>query len=61
MTPCVGSEPLNLTEGRISILVWEGLTNREIGEIVGTSEQMIKNHLSRPFDKQGVGWNWQFT
>jgi len=37
------------------------LTNREIGEIVGTSEQMIKNHLSRPFDKQGVGWNWQFT
>jgi hypothetical protein len=35
------------------------LTNREIGKIVGTSEQMIKNHLSRPFDKPGVGWNWQ--
>jgi DNA-binding NarL/FixJ family response regulator len=57
MTPCAG---LNPTEGRISILVWEGWTNREIGRIVGTSEQMIKNHLSRPFDKPGVDWNWQF-
>jgi len=36
------------------------LTNREIGKIVGTSEQMIKNHLSRPFEKPGVDWNWQF-
>jgi DNA-binding NarL/FixJ family response regulator len=45
---------LNPKESRISILVWEGLTNREIGKIVGTSEQMIKNHLRRAFDKLGV-------
>jgi len=30
------------------------LSNREIGEIVGTSEQVIKNHLSKAFDKLGV-------
>jgi DNA-binding NarL/FixJ family response regulator len=51
MTPCAG---LNLMESQISILVWEGLTNREIGKIVGTSEQMIKNHLRSAFDKLGV-------
>src|ERR1039458_272864 len=51
MTPCAG---LNPKESQISILVWEGLTNREIGKIVGTSEQMIKNHLRSAFDKLGV-------
>ena len=52
MIPCAG---LNLMESQISILVWEGLTNREIAKIVGTSEQMIKNNrLSRAFDKLGV-------
>jgi FixJ family two-component response regulator len=42
MTPC---ERLTPKEIRIAILVWEGMTNREIGRIVGTSEQVIKNHL----------------
>ena len=51
MTPCNGLSP---TESRISILVWEGRTNRQIGKIVGTSEQMIKNQLRRVFDKLGV-------
>jgi len=51
MTPC---ERLTQKEIQISILVWEGLTNREIGKIVGTSEQMIKNHLRSAFDKLGV-------
>jgi DNA-binding NarL/FixJ family response regulator len=51
MRPC-GS--LNPKERQISVLVWEGLTNREIGKIVGTSEQMIKNHLHSAFDKLGV-------
>jgi DNA-binding NarL/FixJ family response regulator len=41
-------------EIKISILVWEGLTNREIGRIVGTSEQVVKNHLRGAFDKLGV-------
>jgi len=51
MTPCQG---LNPKESQISILVWEGLTNRQISRIVGTSEQVIKNHLRRTFDKLGV-------
>ena len=51
MTSCEG---LNPKESQISILVWEGLTNREIGKIVGASEQVIKNHLRGAFDKLGV-------
>src|ERR1700744_5994796 len=41
-------------EIQIAILVWEGLTNREIGRIIGTTEQVIKNHLRSTFDKLGV-------
>jgi DNA-binding NarL/FixJ family response regulator len=51
MTPCQSLSP---KENQISILVWEGLTNREIGKIVGTSEQVVKNHLRSAFDKLGV-------
>jgi DNA-binding NarL/FixJ family response regulator len=51
MTPC---EHLTPKEVQIASLVWEGLTNREIGRIVGTSEQVIKNHLRSAFDKIGV-------
>jgi len=51
MTP---SERLTPKEIQIAILVWEGMTNREIGKIVGTSEQVIKNHLRSTFDKLGV-------
>ena len=51
MTP---RERLTAKEIQIAILVWEGLTNREIGRIVGTSEQVIKNHLRSIFDKVGV-------
>jgi DNA-binding NarL/FixJ family response regulator len=51
MTP---SQHLTAKEIQIAILVWEGLTNREIGKIVGTSEQVIKNHLRSTFDKLGV-------
>jgi DNA-binding NarL/FixJ family response regulator len=49
--PCQGLNPMEL---QISILVWEGLTNRDISKIVGTSEQVIKNHLRSIFDKLGV-------
>jgi DNA-binding NarL/FixJ family response regulator len=51
MAPCEG---LNPRENQISMLVWEGLTNREIGKIVGTSEDVVKNHLRSAFDKLGV-------
>jgi len=51
MTP---QERLTPKEIQIAILVWEGLTNREIGKKIGTSEQVIKNHLRSTFDKLGV-------
>lgn len=47
-------ERLTPKEIQISILVWEGMTNREISRIVGTTEQVIKNHLRSAFDKLGV-------
>jgi DNA-binding CsgD family transcriptional regulator len=50
-TRCEGLSP---RENQISMLVREGLTNREIGKIVGTTEQVIKNNLRRAFDKLGV-------
>jgi len=51
MTP---RECLTPKEIQVAMLVWEGLTNREIGKIIGTSEQVIKNHLRSTFDKLGV-------
>jgi DNA-binding NarL/FixJ family response regulator len=51
MTP---QDHLTPREVQVAVLVWEGLTNREIGRIVGTSEQVIKNHLRSTFDKLGV-------
>jgi DNA-binding NarL/FixJ family response regulator len=51
MTP---RERLTPKEIQIALLVWQGLTNREIAKIVGTSEQVIKNHLRSTFDKLGV-------
>ena len=51
MTP---RERLTPREVQIAMLVWQGLTNREIGKIIGTTEQVIKNHLRSTFDKLGV-------
>lgn len=51
MTP---RERLTAKETQIATLVWEGLTNREISRIIGTTEQVIKNHLRSTFDKLGV-------
>jgi DNA-binding NarL/FixJ family response regulator len=47
-------ERLTPKEIQVATLVWEGLTNREIGRLMGTSEQVIKNHLRSAFDKLGV-------
>lgn len=47
-------ERLTPKEIQIAHLVWEGMTNREISRIVGTTEQVIKNHLRSTFDKLGV-------
>ena len=51
MTP---RERLTSKETQVATLVWEGLTNREIGKLLGTTEQVIKNHLRSTFDKLGV-------
>ena len=47
-------ERLTVKELQVATLVWAGLTNREIGKLVGTTEQVIKNHLRSTFDKLGV-------
>jgi DNA-binding NarL/FixJ family response regulator len=47
-------ELLTQKEVQVATLVWQGLTNREVGKIMGTSEQVIKNHLRSIFDKLGV-------
>jgi DNA-binding NarL/FixJ family response regulator len=47
-------EQLSFAEIRIATLVWQGQTNPEIALVVGTSEQVIKNHLRNVFDKLGV-------
>jgi DNA-binding CsgD family transcriptional regulator len=41
-------------EIQISLLVGEGLTNREIGKIIGPAEPVIKSHLCSAFDKLSV-------
>jgi len=51
MTP---REHLTPKEIQVATLVWEGLTNREIGKLIGTTEQVVKNHLRTTFDKLGV-------
>lgn len=45
---------LTRREIQVATLVWQGLTNREIGNLMGTTEQVIKNHLRNTFDKLGV-------
>jgi len=47
-------ERLTPKEVQVATLVWEGLTNREISKLMGTTEQVIKNHLRSTFDKLGV-------
>lgn len=47
-------DQLTAKEIQVSTLVWEGLTNREIAQIIGTTEQVVKNYLRTAFDKLGV-------
>ena len=41
-------------EIQVADLVWEGYTNREIADSIGTTEQVVKNYLRVVFDKLGV-------
>jgi DNA-binding NarL/FixJ family response regulator len=45
---------LTAKEIRVATMVWQGMTNREIAGIVGTTEQVVKNYLRTTFDKLGV-------
>jgi len=51
MPPC---ERLTHKEVQVASLVWKGMTNREIGVALGTTEQVVKNYLRNTFDKLGV-------
>ncbi len=51
MQPC---DRLTAKEIQVALLVWEGQTNREIANVIGTTEQVIKNYLRNTFDKLGV-------
>ena len=41
-------------EIQVAVVVWEGLTNREIDRFIGTSEEVMKIQLRSTFDKPGV-------
>ena len=41
-------------EIQVATLVWQGLTNKDIARVLGTSEQVVKNYLRTAFDKLGV-------
>jgi len=45
---------LTAKETQVATLVWEGFTNREIANVIGTTEQVVKNYLRNTFDKLGV-------
>lgn len=49
-----GSCQLGAREQRVVELVAAGLTNKEIGKKVGTTEHVVKNYLRVIFDKAGV-------
>ena len=51
MQPC---ERLTVKEVQVATLVWKGMTNREIGQALGTTEQVVKNYLRNTFHKLGV-------
>jgi DNA-binding NarL/FixJ family response regulator len=46
--PC---DQLTGKETQVATLVWQGLTNREIANNIGTTEQVVKNYLRSTFDK----------
>jgi DNA-binding NarL/FixJ family response regulator len=48
------SEHLTGKEVQVASLVWQGMTNREIAVVIGTTEQVVKNYLRNTFDKLGV-------
>ncbi len=57
-------DQLTAKENQVATLVWEGLTNREIAALIGTTEQVVKNYLSgRHLTRleYGVASSWPLT
>ncbi len=50
MQPC---QRLTAAEIRVATLVWEGLTNRQIAGLIGTTEQVVKNYLANHIRQAG--------
>jgi DNA-binding NarL/FixJ family response regulator len=51
-----GTRTLSPRQQRVIALVAQGLKNREVAEIIGTSQFVVKNYLRVIFDKLGF-WN----
>ena len=47
-------DQLTAKEAQVALMVWEGLTNRDIAARLSTTEQVVKNYLRNTFDKLGV-------
>ena len=47
-------DQLTTKEIQVATLVWEGLTNRDIAKVIGTTELVVKNYLRTAFDKLAV-------
>jgi len=45
---------LTSKEVQVATLAWQGLTYNDIAGVIGTSEQVVKNHLRTTFNKLGV-------
>ena len=45
---------LTAREAEVATPVWQGLTNRDIAALIGTTEQVVKNYLRKVYDKLGV-------
>ena len=46
---------LTRKEVQVATLVWQGLTYNDNAGVIGTGEQVVKNHLRTTLDKLGVG------
>jgi DNA-binding NarL/FixJ family response regulator len=51
-----GSRVPSEREQRVIQLVAQGLKNREVAEVIGTTEHVVKNYLRVIYDKLGL-WN----
>ncbi len=51
-----GTRTPNEREYRIIQLVAEGLKNKEVADVIGTTEHVVKNYLRVIYDKLGL-WN----